>query len=260
MNIYTINVLIPGDSIQDQVNIVHDPTEGSSLITVSHIPDDKYVSPLIGCMSQFWGTGLTCTLHIHREHDLWIVSGSRPVNVNFGEESYSSDPSCDVEITWHYTGICKQSMNTWHQEVTEHTFDFKPEGKWIVKGWYEDEKASYQVAEAAWNKRQQDGWDAGITAVTVTSDSGETFSLDIVDDYFHWNVETPHWYLHKDGTWGKLLCKLDEVSRPYSGEYLSEDQAEQHLANSQPPERFPDYSEHLRSAEPPISCGEEPEK
>ncbi len=65
----------------------------------------------------------------------------------------------------------------------------------------------------------------------------EGITLDIGgEDYFHWNVETPGWSMHRNGTWQKMLIDTNEwlgnarASRPnnrseYPGIYNSYEEA-----------------------------------
>jgi len=80
-----------------------------------------------------------------------------------------------------------------------------------------------------------------------------SITLDIVDDYFHWNVITPHWYLHLDGTWQKMICNEFDM-KVMSGQYHRLQRAEQDMLNSTPPARFEGYEEHLQNAREPYSC------
>lgn len=153
-------------------------------------------------------------------------------------------------------------MNNWHEEIQEREFHGKPQGKWVVTGWYQDEKEDYYTAEAAWEKKQQAGWDnrPEVTLAELAEGDG---TLDMVDDYFRWNVMTPHWYLHKNRTWHKSLSTFEKGGFPFgpnlmSGEYGSYELAEEALKNSSKPDRFENqyatnYQEHLQAADDPIS-------
>lgn len=141
----------------------------------------------------------------------------------------------------------KGSLNSWHEKIEEREFHGKPQGKWVIEGWYEDEKEDFYIEETEWNKRSQEGWEK----------NGGIISLDIVDDYFSWNVTTPHWYLHDDGKWRKSLCAWFELNctKRMGGEFSSREAAEEALRNvTHRPKRFENYVEHLRNAAPPIWC------
>jgi hypothetical protein len=151
-------------------------------------------------------------------------------------------------------------MNNWHEEIKVHESFLEPAARWIIVGYYEDEVADYKTAEAAWELRQQQGWKTGPCnspeddARSLQELAKCDYSLDIIDDYFHWNVETPHWYLHNDGVWEKSLAKIREFSN-MSGRYTSREAAEEALKNCMHiPQRFENYVEHLNNARPPISC------
>lgn len=153
------------------------------------------------------------------------------------------------------------SNTSWYQRIEEREFHGKPRGIWIITGWYEDEKTAYEIAETEWNRKQGE---SGISSEPIDDISSlmklaedDDFMWMPVDDYFHWNVMTPHWYLHTDGTWNKLICKIGKIREtPNSlmyGEYLSQEEAEAQLAKSRPPDRFDNYVEHLQNAAPPIN-------
>lgn len=144
-------------------------------------------------------------------------------------------------------------MSNWHEEIKEREFHGKPEGKWIVIGWYADEKEAYSTAETAWEKKQQEGWEnqPKVTLAELAEGDGVLG----VDDYFRWNVDTPHWFLHKNGTWHKMLCACGEgIFGPnlMSGEYGSEESAREVLKRSSKPRQFENYQEHLQTAREPI--------
>lgn len=151
------------------------------------------------------------------------------------------------------------SSKKWCEKITEREFHGKPEGRWIITGWYWDERRAYYIAKAEWEKRQQEGWAKNPEPFPTLEQiaSGE-HNLLPADDYFHWNVETPHWYLHKNGTWHKLLCgdrQYGRVDGFFDGEFPSRESAEEILRNTPlKPPRFERYQEHLDNAEPPISC------
>ena len=149
--------------------------------------------------------------------------------------------------------------NNWYVKIEEREFHGKPEGKWIVSGWYQDEKEDYDAAKIAGEKKQQEGARDNRPEITLAELAEGDDILDIVDDYFSWNVMTPHWYLHKNGTWHKLLATCKKGDFPFklglmSGEYGTKELAEETLKNSPKPDRFENYQEHLQAADDPISC------
>ena len=155
-------------------------------------------------------------------------------------------------------------MNTWQEKIEERMFHDKHLGKWIITGWYEEEVIAFKAAQAAWEKKQYEGWEKN-PQPAMTEDS---FTLDIVDDCFSWNVITPWWFQHSDGTWHKMLChdtSLPDWESGMPGEFPSLAAAEATVKNF--PEKAPafstmfpgiPYQEHLDSAEPPISTRENP--
>lgn len=156
--------------------------------------------------------------------------------------------------------------NNWTEEIIEHDTCLDPENRWIITGHYVDEKAAFKAAETAWEKRAQECSEQlnpgphsdDALSLQMLADGDGTITL--YDDYFHWNVETPHWYLHRDGTWGKMIMKIKEFQN-MSGRYRSREDAEAALKQfpAKPP-RFENYVEHLNSAEPPYVCKECEEK
>lgn len=48
----------------------------------------------------------------------------------------------------------EKTYNMWSLKVEERTFHVKPLGKWIISGWYEDEKEIYYKSEKIWEDRQ----------------------------------------------------------------------------------------------------------
>lgn len=150
-------------------------------------------------------------------------------------------------------------MSNWHAEIQPRD-SYRSKAKFIVVGWYEDEKSAYKLAEQAWDKKSRECWEKNNPPVVGFPASND---LDLTDDYFSWNVTTPSWLLHKDGTWHKSLCRLESAGKGFRwyqdllpGEYKTREEAERILQNSSKPERFENYQEHLDSAAPPVSCKE----
>lgn len=139
----------------------------------------------------------------------------------------------------------------WFVEIKERARHLWP-GTWTVSGWHGDEHAAYKKAEIAWDQKQAQCFEEN---PRPPSQDG---SLDIIDDYFSWNVTTPHWSLHKDGLWYKGLKKDSdpEEHNKFSGVFLSKEAAEKVLAdhpNSRPP-KIENYQEELDNAAEPFFC------
>lgn len=123
----------------------------------------------------------------------------------------------------------------------EPAFDVK---KWIITGWYEEEVKAYNIAERAWEHLQS-------ISGPYNKLKGNSSNLDIVDDYFRWNVIHPQWYLWKDGTWNKDSVQLIGKRYIKMTEFISKVSASMALKNSVIPAEFVNYKEHLQSAAPP---------
>lgn len=138
-------------------------------------------------------------------------------------------------------------MSIWLEEIVRR--DSHGQERWYIVGYYLEETLAYAAEESAWNQRQDEGLNRHFSAMLA-------LGLDVYhSDDFSSNVTTPHWYLHKDGTWQKLLSQRIHYPDLMEGEYLSREAAEQALVDfpAKPP-RFEGYLEYLRSAPPPIVC------
>jgi hypothetical protein len=148
-------------------------------------------------------------------------------------------------------------QNAWHEEVKARDFIFDPQNKWFVMGYYKDEMEAFRIAEKVWEDKRDECYEkyVGGNVGTLEEFYNGVGDLDIVDDYFHWRVETPPWYLHTDGTWRKLLINEDSNKKiVYSGRFPSKEEAEKMLQEVRVhPSRFENYIEHLRSAGEPYS-------
>ena len=124
----------------------------------------------------------------------------------------------DGESKWKNPVYLQWLKEIWHVEIEEQARHLWP-GQFTITGWWEDEKRLYEKYEKEWDKRQQEAWDkkhANKTPVTDDSLSLQalvegTVNLDLGgEDYFHWNVQTPGWSMHRNGSWQKMLIDMND--------------------------------------------------
>jgi hypothetical protein len=101
----------------------------------------------------------------------------------------------------------------WHVEIEEQARHLWPE-QWTISGYWEDEKRLYKKYEKEWDKRRQEVWDkkhANKPPITLQELADGSGCLDMCgEDYFHWNVQTPSWSMHRNGTWQKMLIDTNK--------------------------------------------------
>lgn len=102
----------------------------------------------------------------------------------------------------------------WHVEIKEDARHLWP-GQWLISGYWEDEKNLYNKYEKEWDKRRQEAWDKkhpkfNNDASCLQALADGTIDLNCGEDYFHWNVETPGWSMHRNGSWQKMLIDTNE--------------------------------------------------
>ena len=133
----------------------------------------------------------------------------------------------------------KDWTRMWHVEIEERPRHLWPD-KWIVTGWYCDEKYAYKDAEYQWEQEQNKKWNEK----NKDKPPPPLWGLLIGgDDYFYWHVETPGWSLHKDLTWHKMLIN---DKNEFTGVYDSYEEAVATLAKLPAcPPKFENYEEHL---------------
>jgi len=113
------------------------------------------------------------------------------------------------KVNWNDPAYLQWIKEIWHVEIKEEPRHLWP-GQYTISGWWEDEKDLYKKLEKEWEDRRNTVW-------ALTDSSG---CLDMGgEDYFHWNVETPSWSLHKNGTWNKILINLDDWRGKDRSEY-----------------------------------------
>jgi len=117
------------------------------------------------------------------------------------------------ENKWRNPAYLQWLKEIWHVKIVEDARHLWP-GQWTISGEWEDERSLYKKYEKIWDDRRQEVWDKKhgdkppITLQELADGSGV---LNIGgEDYFHWNVETPGWSMHRNGTWNKMLISHDE--------------------------------------------------
>ena len=117
-----------------------------------------------------------------------------------------NDPWGDNEARWKDPAYLQWLREIWHVEIHEEPRHLWP-GQWTIHGHWEDEKTLYKKYEKEWEKRRQEAWDKRPPEPAVV----EGYVLNIGgEDYFHWNVETPGWSMHRNGSWQKMLVDMDD--------------------------------------------------
>lgn len=102
----------------------------------------------------------------------------------------------------------------WHVEIKEEPRHLWA-GQWTIHGYWQDEKDLYNKYEKEWDKRCQEAWKKKYPKPSDDPNSLQALvdggCLDIGgEDYFHWNVETPGWSMHRNGSWRKMLIDMDD--------------------------------------------------
>lgn len=176
-----------------------------------------------------------------------------------------NDPWGDDESRWKDPAYLQWLKEIWHVEIKEEPRHLWP-GQWTIYGYWQDEKDLYNKYEKEWEHRRQEAWDKkhpckttddGITTLQALADSDGVF-LQEGEDYFHWNVETPGWSMHRNGSWQKMLIKMDDwagkTRDQYPGIFNSYEHACKTLADycdlSAPRfalDELTDYEKHLKS-------------
>lgn len=147
----------------------------------------------------------------------------------------------DPQVDWKSPVYLQWLKEIWHVEIEEQARHLWP-GQYTISGWYNNEKIAYNKAEKEWERRRQEVWDKKHgNKPLITLDMGG-------EDYFNWNVTTPLWSLHKDGTWNKMLVKdcFKKGERiTYPGIYTYEQACITLGQNHNLPQKFEGYDKHL---------------
>lgn len=118
------------------------------------------------------------------------------------------------ESKWKNPAYLQWLKEIWHVEIEEQARHLWP-GQWTISGYWEDEKALYNQYEKEWDKRRQEVWDKKYANYKAKSLEEQIASADGImyncgEDYFHWNVQTPSWSMHRNGSWQKMLISPNE--------------------------------------------------
>lgn len=167
------------------------------------------------------------------------------------------------DAKWKDPAYLQWLKEIWHVEIHEDARHLWP-GQWTISGHWEDEKDLYKKYEKVWDKRRQEAWDKKHPAIAGADDAATLQTIAMGDifnnegeDYFHWNVQTPGWSMHRNGSWQKMLINLDDwkgkTRDQYPGIYNSYEHACTTLSNYSDLKapRFAlgelkDYEKHLR--------------
>jgi len=150
---------------------------------------------------------------------------------------------------WDDTKYLQWLKEIWHVEIEEQARHLWP-GQWTISGYWEDEEALYKKYEKEWEKRRDEAWANKHANEPVLTDeeclqklaNGDETFIQYGEDYFSWNVQTPGWSMHRNGTWQKMLISPDEwlgnarekkinERKDYPGIYNSYEHACKTLAN-----------------------------
>jgi hypothetical protein len=115
-----------------------------------------------------------------------------------------------MEVNWKDPAYLQWLKEIWHVEIKEDARHLWP-GHWLISGWYQDEKDLYKKYEKEWENKRHEVWEKDAKPPVTLEElaSGDLF-MQYGEDYFHWNVETPSWSMHRNGTWNKMLVSPDE--------------------------------------------------
>jgi len=126
-----------------------------------------------------------------------------------------NDPWGDDESRWKDPAYLQWLKEIWHVEIKEEPRHLWP-GQWTIYGYWQDEKDLYKKYEKEWDNRRQEAWNkkhpdpvADDAAALHKIANGDFFSTE-GEDYFHWNVETPGWSMHRNGGWRKMLIDMND--------------------------------------------------
>lgn len=137
----------------------------------------------------------------------------------------NNDPWGNDESRWKDPKYLQWLREIWHVEIKEEARHLWP-GQWTIYGYWQDEKDLYKKYEKVWEHLQQEAWDRK-HGRKDTDDllSLQKFAAADIDlntggeDYFSWNVETPGWSMHRDGSWQKMLIDMNDRSGKTRDQY-----------------------------------------
>jgi len=119
------------------------------------------------------------------------------------------------QARWQDPAYFQWLKEIWHIEIKEEPRHLWP-GQWTIHGYWQDEKDLYNKYEKEWEKRRQEAWEKKHPEIAASDDSARLQTMAMGDilnnegeDYFHWNVETPGWSMHRNGSWQKMLIDMN---------------------------------------------------
>ena len=119
-----------------------------------------------------------------------------------------NDPWGNDESKWKDPAYLQWMKEIWHVEIKEEARHLYP-GQWTIYGYWKDEKDLYEKYEKEWGNRRQEVWNKK-PKITLQEIANTEFFCTKGEDYFHWNVETPGWSMHRNGCWQKMLINLND--------------------------------------------------
>lgn len=164
---------------------------------------------------------------------IWQKNTSKTI---YGDNMKKNDPWGNNESRWKDPAYFQWLKEIWHVEIKEEPRHLWP-GQWTIYGHWQDEKDLYKKYEKEWDKRRQEEWDKKRPTPPILqslADGGDIFICQ-GEDYFNWNVETPGWSMHRNGSWQKMLIDMNDwkgrTRDQYPGIFNSYEHACKTLAN-----------------------------
>lgn len=151
---------------------------------------------------------------------------------------HNKDQWNDNPSRWQDPTYLQWLKEIWHVEIKEEPRHLWA-GQWTIRGYWQDEKSLYEKYKNKWEERCQEAWDKKYPKTTDNAQISANFDdmFDGWEDYFHWNVQTPGWLMHRDGSWQKMLSPKDNwlgkglVRDQYPGIFNSYEHACKTLGN-----------------------------
>lgn len=148
-----------------------------------------------------------------------IAIGTTEYNPTWDDDRKCMTDGYERHPKWDDPKYLQWLKEIWHVEIHEDARHLWP-GQWTISGWWEDEKHLREKYEKIWEDKRQEAWDKKYAAhkSKVNDDAlslqaltdGDGILYNCGEDYFHWNVVTPSWSMHRNGTWNKMLINSDE--------------------------------------------------
>jgi hypothetical protein len=159
----------------------------------------------------------------------------------------------DDKSRWKNPSYLQWLKEIWHVEIKEQARHLWP-GQWTINGYWEDEKQLYKKYEREWEKSCQEAWEkkhprkATDDSLSLQTLANGDALLNEGEDYFHWNVETPSWSMHRDGSWQKMLIDMRDWKGKTRDQYPGIFNSYEHACKT--------LAEHYGSLAPRFALGE----